>query len=1372
MKNAIRNFNEALQYHNKNAYAKAFPLFQSAAQRGLPEAQVYMGMYYDHGYYVPQDKSSAFSYYMMAAQQGNAWGQCTVGTCYLTGTGTGQDYDKAVAWLRRAAQKDNPTACYNLGTCYESGKGIPLDKKAALQWYKKAADLGSPPGITHYNRLKKELETPKEPPRPVANRMEEAKRINQEGLELDKQKNYVGSFPKFLQAAQMGLPIAMYNVGYAYQHGEGTPVDKDKAFYWVSRSAEEGVKEGICQLGYFYMNGIGTKQDYQKAAEYFRKAEAQNYSVAIYNLGYLHENGRGMPVDKATALEYYRRAKELGHTLAKENYERLQKELNNRDPMEEARQINREGLALEKKKDYAGAFPKYLKAAQMGLPVAMFNLGYAYQHGQGAPTDNSKAFYWISRSAELGCVEGMCQLGYLYQYGIGTKQDYQKAAEWYRKGESKNYAVAINNLGYLYECGMGVAQDKKLAMEYYKRSADLGYASAKERYERLKKELSSSGSSLEEAKRLNREGIELDKKNDHAGAFQKYLKAAQMGLPIAMHNVGTCYQLGEGTAKDPEKAFYWVSRGAAENEVYSIARLGWLYADGIGTAQNLSEAVRLYKKAAAMDSSMAHNGLAVLYELGKGLLVDKEKAIELYEKAIKLGNKTAQDNLTRLKTKLNWPEPEALPANPEEASRLFRQGVELDKQKRFTDSFALYHKSARMGHKESMFNLGYSYYYGEGTTKNYDLAVYWYRKAAELGMNKAWTNLGVCYRNGNGVVKDTDRALELYKKAAELGDEQGKKNYDKLYAELKVQMPPANQAPPTQKPPAQPTPPQQPQQPRKSAREELNDLIGLDGVKRDVQELIALMQYQQKRKELGKKTSPVSMHMVFTGNPGTGKTTVARIIARLYYEMGILTKDTIVEVDRSKLVAEYIGHTAKRTNEIIEQAKGGVLFIDEAYTLAKPGDEKDFGQEAIDTLLKAMEDNRDNLVVIVAGYTAEMHRFISSNPGLKSRFKKFIEFEDYNGEQLQQIFLKMALADEYAVDANALEAAGKHFEVLYRTRDPKFGNGRVVRNFYQDVLAKVAARSMASNFSGQDRIKKADVEAVTGTIKKAKGKPALEQLNELIGLEGVKQEVNGLVQLAKYRKLCMDAGLTAPSVSMHMVFTGNPGTGKTTVARLIGQIYHELGLLATPNCIEVDRSYLVAEHIGKTAPKTREVLERAMGGVLFIDEAYTLVKQGSTNDFGQEAIDTILKVMEDNREGMVVIVAGYNEPMQQFIASNPGLQSRFTKQVHFDDYSAEELEQIFLRFAKDYTISRQARNELTDIFRIMEQNRGESFGNGREVRTLYEEVVTHLAFRIASNPNSGADLKEIIAEDVRQAWRKWEKKMDGGPKKPPKIGFI
>ena len=185
-----------------------------------------------------------------------------------------------------------------------------------------------------------------------------------------------------------------------------------------------------------------------------------------------------------------------------------------------------------------------------------------------------------------------------------------------------------------------------------------------------------------------------------------------------------------------------------------------------------------------------------------------------------------------------------------------------------------------------------------------------------------------------------------------------------------------------------------------------------------------------------------------------------------------------------------------------------------------------------------------------------------------------------------------------------------------------------------------------------------------------------------------------------------------------------------------------------------------------------EILERAVGGVLFIDEAYTLAKNNSANDFGHEAIETILKFMEDNRESLVVIVAGYSQEMRNFIGSNPGLQSRFTKVIHFEDYNPGELEQIFYSFAKDYSFSEDAQKELAAAFEWMAERKGAAFGNGREVRTFYEAVVTRLAYRIASNPDSGADLKRITGADIRQVRENWEKKAGAVPKKPPKIGFI
>ncbi len=244
--------------------------------------------------------------------------------------------------------------------------------------------------------------------------------------------------------------------------------------------------------------------------------------------------------------------------------------------------------------------------------------------------------------------------------------------------------------------------------------------------------------------------------------------------------------------------------------------------------------------------------------------------------------------------------------------------------------------------------------------------------------------------------------------------------------------------------------------PEKSAMEELEELIGLESIKYDVKELIALVKTQKLRSEQGMRAVPVSKHLVFSGNPGTGKTTVARILARLYKEIGALSKGQLVEVDRSGLVAGFVGQTATRTQEKITEAMGGILFIDEAYTLAKEGN--DFGQEAIDTILKAMEDNRDDLVVIVAGYTELMKKFINSNPGLKSRFNKYFEFPDYTCEELIGIFDLQCRKYDYRLDEEARRTVHSKIRQMEEQKGENFANARDVRNLFEVIITNQATR--------------------------------------------------------------------------------------------------------------------------------------------------------------------------------------------------------------------------------------------------------------------------------------------------------------------------
>jgi AAA+ superfamily predicted ATPase len=262
---------------------------------------------------------------------------------------------------------------------------------------------------------------------------------------------------------------------------------------------------------------------------------------------------------------------------------------------------------------------------------------------------------------------------------------------------------------------------------------------------------------------------------------------------------------------------------------------------------------------------------------------------------------------------------------------------------------------------------------------------------------------------------------------------------------------------------------------------------------------------------------------------------------------------------------------------------------------------------------------------------------------------------------------------------------------------------------------------------------------------------AIEELNGLIGLKTVKREIETLANLVRVQKMREAHGLNVPTMSLHLVFTGNPGTGKTTVARLLGRIYRGLGVLASGHVVEVDRRDLVAGYVGQTAIKTMTVISKSLEGVLFIDEAYTLARHRSENDFGQEAIDTLLKAMEDNRDRLVVVVAGYSELMKEFIESNPGLQSRFNKYIDFPDYSTEELNTIFEKFVvqNQYVLTREAEEEVRNIVERERRESGSKSANARLVRNIFEIAIEHQANRVAlmTVPN-GDDLQKITVEDV------------------------
>jgi len=735
--------------------------------------------------------------------------------------------------------------------------------------------------------------------------------------------------------------------------------------------------------------------------------------------------------------------------------------------------------------------------------------------------------------------------------------------------------------------------------------------------------------------------------------------------------------------------------------------------------------------------------------------------------------------------------------------------------------------------------------------------------------------------------------------------------------------------------------------------DKLNRLVGLTKVKAGMAELRAMVEFDLWRKKLlsdAKSLMGQSFHMQFLGNPGTGKTVVARIVGELLVEMGVIQKegDDVVfnEVSRADLVAEYKGQTAPKVIGAVEKAIGGVLFVDEAYSLKKEGKDA-FGQEAVDTLIKEIEDKRDKVIAIFAGYDKEMETFFEANPGFKSRVPFKFFFEDYKCHELNQIsgiFMEdkgFSASDDAKLwlnrtikfatgccEAGADDHQGddESHQSCKSTRDG--GNGRTVRNILEAGYRNFAARVVPTLYKDRhvrvvlDRVEqyaklkqeqkhtyvrkfgagklaeerlerdygidhacredkdpqrnwKPHCEKTKGLLKQLVGedfilvhasratdallapcrnakmdlnkfsdlaesalqvisesgweslvdavaygdcarsfetlqavpnpppapkydslplmedseelKPLLAKLRKLVGLNTVKEAMGKLFGLVKLSSWRTSLGMTSlEGQSFHMRFLGNPGTGKTVVARIVGEMMVKMGVVAMPEeqqkkleaeaknrskeaghgvptelvFREASRADLVAQYLGQTAPKVEKAVENALGGVLFIDEAYALVREGK-DTFGQEAVDTLIKEMEDKRKNVIVILAGYESEMDTFFDSNPGFKSRVPFSFRFEDYSCNELGQIgnLVLSSQGLAVPPQVGTQFVDLISFAsgccnnvadaDCHPSRDNGNGRTVRNVVEALQRAMAKRVVRDGGRSAEeLGTLKAADV------------------------